>query len=172
MAFNTSSGGMSTTSLGNLSECLTTLTVKHLFLIANLNRVSFSSKPLPFVLLLHALANPGKLTLSLAFCAISKTNLSISGEMIFDHPSFLSAISLPRTDRLETFFRTFQSCSSIFSPQFSKCKNFFTSSTASWKAIIKYGLSDVSPTSSCSAVLVVKYLKEMHGNYSIKWWQN
>ena len=41
-----------TTSLGNLFQCLTTLTVKN-FLTSNLNLTSFSLKPLPLVLFLH-----------------------------------------------------------------------------------------------------------------------
>ena len=48
-------GGASTASLGNLCPCLITLTVKNSFLISNLNLPSFSLKPLPLVLSLHAL---------------------------------------------------------------------------------------------------------------------
>ena len=44
-----------TASLGHLCQCLTTLTVKSFILLANLNLPSFSLKPLPLVLLLHAL---------------------------------------------------------------------------------------------------------------------
>ncbi|KAK4822238.1 hypothetical protein QYF61_011879 [Mycteria americana] len=47
--------GASTTSLGNLFQCLTTLIVKNFFLISSLNLPSFSLKPLPLVLSLHAL---------------------------------------------------------------------------------------------------------------------
>ena len=47
--------GASTTSLCNLFQCLTTLTVKNFFLISNLNPPSFSLKPSPLVLSLHAL---------------------------------------------------------------------------------------------------------------------
>ena len=53
LALNTSSEGASTASLGNL--CFTTLKVKNLFLISNLNLPSFSLKTLPLVLSLHAL---------------------------------------------------------------------------------------------------------------------
>ena len=45
----------STTSLGNLFQCLTTLIVKNVFLISNLNLPTFSLKPLLFVVSLHAL---------------------------------------------------------------------------------------------------------------------
>ena len=46
---------LSTTCLGNLFEYLTTLTVKNLFLISNLNLLSFSLKPIPLVLSPHSL---------------------------------------------------------------------------------------------------------------------
>jgi len=48
-------GGASTASLGNLLQCLTTLIVKNFFFIPSLNLPSFSLKPLPLVLSLHAL---------------------------------------------------------------------------------------------------------------------
>ena len=51
---NVSRDGASTTSQGNLFQCLTILIVKN-FLISNLNLPSFSLKPLPFILSLHAL---------------------------------------------------------------------------------------------------------------------
>jgi len=43
-------GGASTTSLGNLCQCFTTLIVKNFFLISSLSLPSFSLKPLPLVL--------------------------------------------------------------------------------------------------------------------------
>ena len=52
---NTAREGVSTTSLGNLLQCLSTLMVKNFFLISNPNLPSFSLKPLPLVLPLHAL---------------------------------------------------------------------------------------------------------------------
>ena len=55
LALNTSSDGASTTSLGNLFQCLTTLPVQNFFLTSNLNLPSFSLKPLCLVLLLHGL---------------------------------------------------------------------------------------------------------------------
>jgi len=45
--FNTAREGAPRAPLGNLVQCLTTLTVKHFFLISNLNLHSFSLKPLP-----------------------------------------------------------------------------------------------------------------------------
>jgi len=39
-----------TGALGNLLQCLTTLTAKGFFLISNLNLSTFSLKPFPFVL--------------------------------------------------------------------------------------------------------------------------
>ena len=55
LALNTSREGASTTSLGNLFQFLTTLTVKNFFLISNINLPSFSSKLLPPILSLHSL---------------------------------------------------------------------------------------------------------------------
>jgi len=55
LALNTSREGASTAFLGNLFQCLTTLRVKNLFPISNLNLPSFSLKPLPLVLSLHVL---------------------------------------------------------------------------------------------------------------------
>ncbi|KAK4829612.1 hypothetical protein QYF61_005739 [Mycteria americana] len=59
LALNTSKDGASTTSLGNLFQCLTTLIGKNFFLISNLNLPSFSLKPLPLALSLHALVLEG-----------------------------------------------------------------------------------------------------------------
>jgi len=55
LALKTFREGASTTSLGNLFQCLTTLTEKNFFLISNLNLLSFSLKLLPLVLSLQAL---------------------------------------------------------------------------------------------------------------------
>ena len=55
LALNASRQGTSTASLGNLFQCLTTLIVKTLFITSNINQPSFSLKPLPLVLSLHAL---------------------------------------------------------------------------------------------------------------------
>jgi len=54
-ALNTAREGAATASLGNLFQCFTTLTVKNFFFVSNLNLPSFSLKPLPLVLSLHAL---------------------------------------------------------------------------------------------------------------------
>jgi len=45
----------STTSLGNLVQCFTTLIAKNFFLTCSLNLPSFSLKVLPLVLMLQAL---------------------------------------------------------------------------------------------------------------------
>ncbi|KAK4826030.1 hypothetical protein QYF61_003851 [Mycteria americana] len=55
LTLNVSRDGASTTSLANLLQCFTTLIVKTFFLISSLNLPSFSSKPLPLVLLQQAL---------------------------------------------------------------------------------------------------------------------
>ena len=55
LALNVSRNGASTTSLGNLVQCLTTLIVKYFFLISSLNLPSLSLKPLALVLSQQAL---------------------------------------------------------------------------------------------------------------------
>ena len=55
LALNTAREGAATASLGNLGQGLTTLRVKNFFLISSLNLPSFSLKPSPLVLSLHAL---------------------------------------------------------------------------------------------------------------------
>jgi len=57
LAWNVSRDGASTTSLGNLGQCLTTLTAKKFFLISGLNLPSFSLKPLLLVLPFSGLYN-------------------------------------------------------------------------------------------------------------------
>ena len=55
LTLNIPRDGACTTSLGNLFQCFTTLTVKKFFLISSLKLFSFSLKPLPLVLLQEAL---------------------------------------------------------------------------------------------------------------------
>jgi len=55
LALNVSRDGAATTSLGNLCQCFTTRVVKNFFLIASLNLLSFSLKPLLLVLSQQAL---------------------------------------------------------------------------------------------------------------------
>ena len=55
LALSTSREGAATASLGNLGQGLTTLRANNFFLLSNLNPPSFSLKPSPFVLSLHAL---------------------------------------------------------------------------------------------------------------------
>jgi len=55
LALNTARNGAGTASLGNMCQGLTTLTVKSFFCLSNLNLLSFSLKPSPLVLSLHAL---------------------------------------------------------------------------------------------------------------------
>ena len=50
LALNASRDGASTTSLGNLFQCITTLWVKNFLLISNLNLPCLSLKPFPLVL--------------------------------------------------------------------------------------------------------------------------
>ena len=50
LALNASRDGASTTSFGNLFQCVTTLRVKNFLLISNLNLPYLSLKPFPFVL--------------------------------------------------------------------------------------------------------------------------
>ena len=55
LALNVYREGASTASLGNLLQCLTTLTVKNFFLISSLNWPSSSLKPFPLILFLCVL---------------------------------------------------------------------------------------------------------------------
>jgi len=55
LALNTARERAATASLGTLGQRLTTLTVKDFFPMSNLNLPSFSLKPLPLLLSLHAL---------------------------------------------------------------------------------------------------------------------
>jgi len=56
LALNTAREGAASASLGNLCQGFINLTVKNLFLLPNLNLLSFSLKPLLLVLCLQALA--------------------------------------------------------------------------------------------------------------------
>jgi len=62
LPLNTSRERASTASLGNLFQCLTTLTVKNFFLISSLKLHAFSLKPLALVLSLHVLVKGPFLT--------------------------------------------------------------------------------------------------------------
>jgi len=64
LALNTAREGTATASLGNLGQGLTALTVKNFCLISYLNLHSFSLKPSPLVLLLHALVTSPSPSLS------------------------------------------------------------------------------------------------------------
>lgn len=55
MAFNTSRDDASTTALGSIFQFVTTLIVKDFFLTSYLNLPSFTLKPFPLLLSLHAL---------------------------------------------------------------------------------------------------------------------
>ena len=55
LVLNVPKDGASTTSLGNLCQGFTTLSIKHFFLISSLNLPSFSLNPLPLVLSQQAL---------------------------------------------------------------------------------------------------------------------
>ena len=74
-----SRGGVSTTSLGNLPQCLTTHTAKNLFLICNVNLPFFSLKSFPLVLsqktLLKSLSSPLDSQRILKFFLMSNQNL-------------------------------------------------------------------------------------------------
>ena len=59
LTLNVSKDGAPTTSLGNLFQCLITLTVKY-FLISNLNLPSSNLKPFPLVLSQPTLLKPAQ----------------------------------------------------------------------------------------------------------------
>jgi len=66
LAWNVSRDGASPTTLGNLGQGLTTLNVKNFFLRSSRNLPSFSLKPSPLVLSLHALVKSPSPALSQA----------------------------------------------------------------------------------------------------------
>ena len=57
LALNASRDGASTTSLGNVFQCITALSSKHFLLLSNLNLSCLSLKPFPLVLSLSTLIN-------------------------------------------------------------------------------------------------------------------
>ena len=67
LTLSVSRNGASTTSLGNLCQCLTTLTVKNFYLISNLNLPSLSLEPFLLVLSQQTLLK----SLSLSFLQTS-----------------------------------------------------------------------------------------------------
>jgi len=74
LALNVSRDGALTTSLGNLCQGFTILTVKNFFFISSLNLLSFSVKPLPLVLLQQALLK----SLSPSFLQLLKGHNKVS----------------------------------------------------------------------------------------------
>jgi len=99
LALNVSRDGASTTSLGNLSQCFSTLIVKNFFLISGLNLPSLSVKPLFFVIF-HLFCV--SLNFSLYMCLFFATM----------HPSFPVFVSMlingdTHNLKQETSFRSF-----------------------------------------------------------------
>ena len=92
LALNVSRDGASTTSLANLFQCVTTLSVKNLLLISNLNFPYLSLKPFLLVLSLSTLVNSCfppveyrkatmKSSWSLLFCKLNKpSSLNLSSQ--------------------------------------------------------------------------------------------
>ena len=79
LAWNGSRDGASPTSLGNLGQGFTTLTVKNFFLISSLNLPSFSLKPFPLALSLQALRkslSPSSLEDPFKHCQAAQPQLS------------------------------------------------------------------------------------------------
>ncbi|KAK4818403.1 hypothetical protein QYF61_012324 [Mycteria americana] len=80
LTLNVSRDGASTTSLGNLVQCFTTLIVKNFFLISSLNLPSCSLKPLPLVLSQQArlkiLKGHNKVSLEPSFLQAEQPQLS------------------------------------------------------------------------------------------------
>ncbi|CAN0052273.1 unnamed protein product [Bubo scandiacus] len=76
LALNTAREGAATASLGNLCQCLTTVTVKNFFLISNLDLISFSLKLLPLVLsLLLLIKGPSPSFLALCHASLPSSSL-------------------------------------------------------------------------------------------------
>ncbi|NXJ99538.1 HLTF factor, partial [Corythaixoides concolor] len=87
LTLNVSRDGLSTTSLGNLCQCFTTLIVKNFFLVSSLSLPSFSLKPLPLVLSRQALLKSKGLqgtinSLNLYF-ALKQTVIPLNRTLVF-----------------------------------------------------------------------------------------
>lgn len=96
---NISREGGSTTFLGNLPQCLTTLSVKILFLTSNLNLLSFRLKPVTTCLckssspsFWQALFPPGRLTLSNTKAKLPNYQ---TGQNKFSQPFLVERFSIP-----------------------------------------------------------------------------
>ena len=86
LALNASRDGASTTSLGNLFQCITTLCVKNFLLISNLNLPCLSLKPFPLVLSLFNLINSHSPLLFICSLQVLEGHNEVSPE-----PSLLQA---------------------------------------------------------------------------------
>ena len=85
LTLKASKDGKSTTSPSNLFQCLTTLTVKDLFLISNLNLPSLSLKPFPLVLSLQTLLK------TVPFFPVAPFQILKGCYLITSEPSLLQA---------------------------------------------------------------------------------
>jgi len=96
LALNAAREGAATASLGNLGQGLLTFTVKNFFLISNLNLSSYSLKPSPPILSLHAPVKSPSPALHMNMYVESLNLLAvISTTENCNPPQALAAISLP-----------------------------------------------------------------------------
>jgi len=92
--------GAATASLGSLGQGLPTLTVKDFFLTSNLNLLSFSLKPLPLVLSLHALVKSPSPALSQPHQVLAAA-LRTPCSLLFSRPTHPSSRPLLTADGLQ-----------------------------------------------------------------------
>ena len=99
LALSTPREGASTTSLGQLFQCLTALIGKNFFLISNLNLHSFSSKPLPLALSRHALVKSPSPAFSHVTFKYWKTSITSPCSLPFSRVNSPNSLSLSSQER-------------------------------------------------------------------------
>ena len=107
LALNTSREGASTTSLGNLFHCLTTLIVKNFFLLSKLNLPSFTFKSLPLVLSLPALVKKSISSFLASPLQVLKAAIRSAQNLLFSKLNNPSSLSLSSQERCSIPLLTF-----------------------------------------------------------------
>ncbi|KAK4832076.1 hypothetical protein QYF61_020632 [Mycteria americana] len=132
LTLNVARDGASTTSLGNLFQCFTTLIVKNFFLISSLNLPSFSLKPLPLVLSQQVL-----LKTPFKYC---KAAMRSPQSLLFSRLNNPSSLSLSSQERcsisLIIFVALLWTCSN-------RSMSFLCRGLQSWTQYWRWGLTRV-----------------------------
>jgi len=94
LALNASGDGASTTSLGNLFQCVTTICVKNFLLISNLNLPYLSLKLFPLVLSLSTFVNSHSLSCLYTPLKYWKAAMRSSQSLLFSELNKSSSLNL------------------------------------------------------------------------------